>query len=200
MDLQSRTAASAQNHDDDRRGYAANVNDDFGPSQAAAIKNVIDEQAQAQHNLVNGDTNIDVDMAAMQVNESANLTGGGGGGGGGPGDLIRAGREDQAAAAEADDQFEERMSSSPSIADGTFIPSPITCPVCLLTSCVEEDIDFAFVYALHNFVATVEGQANATKGETMVLLDDSNSYWWLVKVLKTEMIGQYYIRHHLGIS
>ncbi|KAK5079227.1 protein phosphatase regulator [Lithohypha guttulata] len=47
-----------------------------------------------------------------------------------------------------------------------------------------EDIDFEFVYALHTFVATVEGQANATKGDTMVLLDDSNSYWWLVRVVK----------------
>ncbi|KAH0137000.1 hypothetical protein KCU86_g25063, partial [Aureobasidium melanogenum] len=33
-----------------------------------------------------------------------------------------------------------------------------------------EDIDFDFVYALHTFVATVEGQANAGKGDTMVLL------------------------------
>ncbi|KKY19391.1 putative sh3 domain [Phaeomoniella chlamydospora] len=31
-----------------------------------------------------------------------------------------------------------------------------------------EDIDFEFVYALHTFVATVEGQANATKGDTML--------------------------------
>ncbi|KAL9610046.1 MAG: hypothetical protein Q9167_005231 [Letrouitia subvulpina] len=52
-----------------------------------------------------------------------------------------------------------------------------------------EDIDFEFVYALHTFVATVEGQANATKGETMVLLDDSNSYWWLVRVGKDGSIG-----------
>ncbi|KAI9718109.1 MAG: hypothetical protein M1812_004367 [Candelaria pacifica] len=52
-----------------------------------------------------------------------------------------------------------------------------------------EDIDFEFVYALHTFVATVEGQANATKGDTMVLLDDSNSYWWLVKVAKDSSIG-----------
>ncbi|KAK4123528.1 hypothetical protein N657DRAFT_655935 [Parathielavia appendiculata] len=49
-----------------------------------------------------------------------------------------------------------------------------------------EDIDFDFVYALHTFVATVEGQANATKGDTMVLLDDSNSYWWL---LSATMLG-----------
>lgn len=54
-----------------------------------------------------------------------------------------------------------------------------------------EDIDFEFVYALHTFVATVEGQANATKGDTMVLLDDSNSYWWLVRVVKDGSIGRY---------
>lgn len=52
-----------------------------------------------------------------------------------------------------------------------------------------EDIDFDFVYALHTFVATVEGQANAIKGDTMVLLDDSNSYWWLVRVVKDSSIG-----------
>lgn len=53
-----------------------------------------------------------------------------------------------------------------------------------------EDIDFAFVYALHTFIATVEGQANATKGDTMVLLDDTNSYWWLVRVVKDGSIGR----------
>jgi hypothetical protein len=53
-----------------------------------------------------------------------------------------------------------------------------------------EDIDFEFVYALHTFVATVEGQANASKGDTMVLLDDSNSYWWLVRVVKDSSIGK----------
>ena len=54
-----------------------------------------------------------------------------------------------------------------------------------------EDIDFEFVYALHTFVATVEGQANATKGDTMVLLDDSNSYWWLVRIVKDSSIGTF---------
>ena len=52
-----------------------------------------------------------------------------------------------------------------------------------------EDIDFEFVYALHTFVATVEGQANASKGDAMQLLDDSNSYWWLVRVVKDSSIG-----------
>jgi hypothetical protein len=61
---------------------------------------------------------------------------------------------------------------------------------CLQTS---EDIDFEFVYALHTFVATVEGQANATKGDTMVLLDDSNSYWWLVRVVKDSSIGKHMV-------
>jgi hypothetical protein len=53
-----------------------------------------------------------------------------------------------------------------------------------------EDIDFDFVYALHTFIATVEGQANSAKGDTMVLLDDSNSYWWLVRVVKDGSIGE----------
>lgn len=52
-----------------------------------------------------------------------------------------------------------------------------------------DDINFEFVYALHNFVATVDGQANASKGDNMVLLDDSNSYWWLVRIVKDGSIG-----------
>lgn len=68
-----------------------------------------------------------------------------------------------------DDDMMDKISSSPSIDD--------------------EDIDFEFVYALHTFIATVEGQANAQKGDTMVLLDDSNSYWWLVRVVKDGSIG-----------
>ncbi|KAA8651922.1 hypothetical protein EYZ11_007524 [Aspergillus tanneri] len=68
-----------------------------------------------------------------------------------------------------DDDLMDKISSSPSIDD--------------------EDIDFEFVYALHKFVATVDGQANAAKGDTMVLLDDSNSYWWLVRIVKDGSIG-----------
>lgn len=45
----------------------------------------------------------------------------------------------------------------------------------------DKDIDFELVYALHNFVATVVGQCNMSKGEALILLDDSNSYWWLVR-------------------
>lgn len=74
-----------------------------------------------------------------------------------------------------------------SLMDSRFLEP--NCPTeCLLKP---EDIDFEFVYALHTFVATVEGQANATKGDTMVLLDDSNSYWWLVRVVKDSSIGEF---------
>jgi len=60
-----------------------------------------------------------------------------------------------------------------------------------------DDINFDFVYALHTFIATVEGQANATKGDTMVLLDDSNSYWWLVRILKDSSIGTHKVKKRL---
>ncbi|CAG8844223.1 26401_t:CDS:2, partial [Racocetra persica] len=58
-------------------------------------------------------------------------------------------------------------------------PSPI----------IDENIDFSLVYALHDFKATVEGQATVDKGDSLNLLDDSNSYWWLVKVVKNEEVG-----------
>lgn len=70
---------------------------------------------------------------------------------------------------ELDDDLRSSMTSSPSIPDS--------------------DIDFDLVYALHTFVATVDGQASVVKGDALTLLDDSNSYWWLVKVLKTGEIG-----------
>lgn len=52
-----------------------------------------------------------------------------------------------------------------------------------------ESIDFDLVYALHSFAATVEGQANVVKGDSLFLMDDSNSYWWLVRVLNTQEVG-----------
>jgi len=52
-----------------------------------------------------------------------------------------------------------------------------------------ESIDFDLVYSLHGFAATVEGQASVVKGDSLVLMDDSNSYWWLVRVLRTQEIG-----------
>ncbi|CAO3594100.1 unnamed protein product [Absidia cylindrospora] len=61
------------------------------------------------------------------------------------------------------------MSSSPSIPD--------------------ENINFDLVYALHTFTATVEGQASVYKGDALILMEDTNIYWWLVEVLKTQEIG-----------
>lgn len=52
-----------------------------------------------------------------------------------------------------------------------------------------ESIDFDLVYSLSSFAATVEGQANVVKGDSLFLMDDSNSYWWLVRVLKTQEVG-----------
>lgn len=69
-----------------------------------------------------------------------------------------------------DDSYDETLSSSPSIHG-------------------DEDIDFEFVYALRSFSATEQGQASATKGEAMVLLNDSNSYWWLVRIVKDSTVG-----------
>lgn len=84
---------------------------------------------------------------------------------------VREGDEEMMSDEEGDsyDEDEEELSSSPSIPD--------------------ENIDFDLVYALHNFVATVEGQATVSKGNSLTLLDDSNSYWWLVRVLRTQEVG-----------
>jgi len=52
-----------------------------------------------------------------------------------------------------------------------------------------ESIDFDVVYSIHSFAATVEGQASVVRGDSLFLMDDSNSCWWLVCVLKTQDIG-----------
>ncbi|KAI9307076.1 hypothetical protein BJ944DRAFT_228946, partial [Cunninghamella echinulata] len=68
-----------------------------------------------------------------------------------------------------DDDDDASVSSSPSIPD--------------------ENINFDLVYALHTFTATVEGQASVFKGDALILMEDTNIYWWLVEVLKTREIG-----------
>ncbi|KAH9483226.1 Tip elongation aberrant protein Tea4 [Psilocybe cubensis] len=77
--------------------------------------------------------------------------------------------EDDSEVDEGDEMFEEDVSSTLSIPN--------------------ESIDFDMVYALHSFAATVEGQANVVKGDSLYLMDDNNSYWWLVRVLKTQEVG-----------
>ncbi|KAI9028237.1 hypothetical protein CLU79DRAFT_738371 [Phycomyces nitens] len=73
---------------------------------------------------------------------------------------------------ENDDDDEEDSS--------TFTSSP---------SIPDENIDFNLVYVLRTFIATVEGQASVVKGDSLTLMDDSNSYWWLVKALQTSEVG-----------
>ncbi|KAI9244959.1 hypothetical protein BDA99DRAFT_528568 [Phascolomyces articulosus] len=79
-----------------------------------------------------------------------------------------------------DDEMDEDEDELDEDDDSTFTSSP---------SIPDENINFDLVYALHTFVATVEGQASVVKGDALTLLDDSNSYWWLVSVLKTSEVG-----------
>jgi hypothetical protein len=39
-----------------------------------------------------------------------------------------------------------------------------------------ELINFDLIYSLHSFAGTVEGLAKVVKGDSLVLMDDSNSY------------------------
>ncbi len=43
------------------------------------------------------------------------------------------------------------------------------------------------IYALHSFAETVK--RTFVKGDASLLMDDSNSYWWLVRVLETQEVG-----------
>lgn len=100
-----------------------------------------------------------------------------------------------------DDYFDDELDTS-SLSSNGYFPEPRFIDSGWGGECLQatEDIDFEFVYALHTFVATVEGQANATKGDTMVLLDDSNSYWWLVRVVKDGSIGTCFKRSNNGMG
>ena len=77
---------------------------------------------------------------------------------------------------EDDDDFDEH-----GYADDDDRSSSLSVP--------NESIDFHLVYSRHNFAGTVEDQASVVKGDTLVLMDDSNSYWWLVRVLKSQEVG-----------
>ena len=52
-----------------------------------------------------------------------------------------------------------------------------------------EDIFFNLVYAFNTFVAKPEGKAWVVRNDSLMLLEDANVYWWLVRVLKTGVIG-----------
>ena len=65
------------------------------------------------------------------------------------------------------------------------------------SSALEEEIaemakvnsDVSVVFAMNTFVASIEGQASVLKGDTLILMDDSHNYWWLIRSLKTNEIG-----------
>ncbi|KAF4774743.1 SH3 domain-containing protein [Colletotrichum scovillei] len=178
IDLQNPEAPSAKDH-------SRAPNGSFGPHQAETLREVAQESAEDQArsprlswtNADDDDISDEDDLAGEVSRKLSGST---------MDDASKKQQQDALAVAQNggvsddgnmddtdesmdDDDMMDKISSSPSIED--------------------EDIDFEFVYALHTFVATVEGQANATKGDTMVLLDDSNSYWWLVRVVKDSSIG-----------
>lgn len=54
---------------------------------------------------------------------------------------------------------------------------------------VEPCFDPGVVYASQTFAASLEGQVCVLKGDSLEMIDDSNSYWWLVKCSKTSEVG-----------
>jgi hypothetical protein len=182
IDLQDKTSPTAKDHSHQPQHPAPLGIGPAAPHQQAAIRQVEQERNSEEARLqdawsdagsqLRDDPGSDDDRTVMnnanprngpQQDEQAVRLNGGASADNDDADMQDADEEDM------DDDMMDKISSSPSIDD--------------------EDIDFEFVYALHTFVATVEGQANATKGDTMVLLDDSNSYWWLVRVVKDNSIG-----------
>lgn len=185
IDLQDQDSPSAKKHiTPSPSKIASNANGSLAPHQAETLREVEEDRTREEDrspraSWPDGDDRTDLQQyAADLANGIASLNGnkmqsedalaiaqnGGVTGTNSEDGDLEANTDD-----DLDDDMMDKISSSPSIED--------------------EDIDFEFVYALHTFVATVEGQANATKGDTMVLLDDSNSYWWLVRVVKDSSIG-----------
>ncbi|KAJ2908461.1 protein phosphatase regulator, partial [Coemansia aciculifera] len=58
-----------------------------------------------------------------------------------------------------------------------------------VSSLLDDDVDFGHVYALFHFPQMVDGQVTVQEGEKLTLLDDSNSYWWLVQNLRDNQMG-----------
>ncbi|GIK04466.1 hypothetical protein Aspvir_008549 [Aspergillus viridinutans] len=163
LDLQDHHAPSAKDHSK----HSFNSGSGLAPHQEHTLRHA-DQDARNEMihgpNLDASHLNADHYHDGMDIRDDMDVADARLGHGSEEGDLADEESDDL-----LDDDLMDKISSSPSIDD--------------------EDIDFEFVYALHNFVATVDGQANAAKGDTMVLLDDSNSYWWLVRIVKDGSIG-----------
>ncbi|KAL7310218.1 protein phosphatase regulator [Mucor circinelloides] len=94
--------------------------------------------------------------------------------------LIEEVEEDDEQGQDDEDDEEEEEEEEEEEDGSDFTSSP---------SIPDENINFDLVYTLHTFEATVDGQASVKKGDALTLLDDSNSYWWLIRDLKTSEVG-----------
>ncbi|KAK7203503.1 hypothetical protein BZA70DRAFT_66204 [Myxozyma melibiosi] len=83
------------------------------------------------------------------------------------------------------------LSSSPSIYDECTFSSPQSLSSLSISTPLTPaaDINYDLVYALHTFRATQKGHADALKGDAMIMLDDTNEYWWLVRMMKDSSVG-----------
>ncbi|KAL0137524.1 hypothetical protein V8B55DRAFT_1529084 [Mucor lusitanicus] len=95
--------------------------------------------------------------------------------------LIEEVEEDDQEENEDDDDDDDDDEEEEEEEDGSDFTSSPSIP--------DENINFDLVYTLHTFEATVDGQASVKKGDALTLLDDSNSYWWLIRDLKTSEVG-----------
>lgn len=86
-----------------------------------------------------------------------------------------------------------RMSSKSQATSAQLRVSDLICPY-ITSKGQEENIvplsspssdDESNAYALHGFVATMEGQLSVIRGNKLLVMDDGNAYWWLVKRLDT---------------
>lgn len=101
LDLQPRDRASAQDHSN-APIHSNNSNTGFAPHQGSATRSVGEEQAQARHELEKSQgVSLDEDEVDRDLAGSESLTGDEGG-------------------FDDDDDMGDRMSSSPSIADGGY--------------------------------------------------------------------------------
>ncbi len=50
-------------------------------------------------------------------------------------------------------------------------------------------LDGRYSYALHSFIAKLEGQVSVIAGDVLEVLDDTNAYWCLIRSMKTEEVG-----------
>ncbi|KAL4886392.1 hypothetical protein BJY04DRAFT_72996 [Aspergillus karnatakaensis] len=173
LDLQDHDSPSAKDHS--KHTVHTNEGSGLAPHQEQEIRHADhDSKAEQRHDpngrgASSGDNGYDDDGIDLYDEDDIHIGLGVHRGENGSGEADDGDQSDGEDDDLLDDDMMDKISSSPSIDD--------------------DDINFEFVYALHNFVATVEGQANASKGDNMVLLDDSNSYWWLVRIVKDGSIG-----------